>query len=181
MEFSNLIRKRRSIREFQDTPIDPQLLECILEALNRAPSAGNLQAYDIFIVERPDLRTALAQAARAQDFVRTAPLSLVFCAHLTRNEWKYKQRGIQLYAVQDATIACTYAMLAATDLGLGSVWVGAFDDTAVARVIGNPVDLRPVAVLSIGYPASEPPERPRRPLSDLVHRLDGPNAIGDIG
>jgi nitroreductase len=81
---------------------------------------------------------------------------------------KYQERGARLYAIQDATIACAFAMLAATALGLGTVWVGAFDDAAVQRVLGCHA-LLPVAILPIGYPAEEPEPTPRRSLADLVH------------
>ena len=93
---------------------------------------------------------------------------MVFCANPARSAAKYRERGTRLYAIQDATIACAFAMLAATALGLGTVWVGAFDDVAVQKVLGTR-DLLPVAILPIGYAAEEPEPTPRRSLSDLVH------------
>ncbi len=98
-----------------------------------------------------------------------APLVLVFCAHPARSAKKYGQRGATLYGVQDATIACAYAQLAATALGLASVWVGAFDDEAVRAAIGAGQDLLPVAILPIGYAGEEPEMSTRRSLDDLVH------------
>jgi len=78
---------------------------------------------------------------------------------------------MDLYCVQDATIACTFAILAATALGLASVWVGAFDEDDVRRAIGAPPTHRPVAMLPIGYAAEVPRLRPRRSLKDLVHQV----------
>jgi len=78
---------------------------------------------------------------------------------------------MHLYALQDATIAATYAMLAAADLGLGSVWIGAFSDEGVWQAIGSPEGSNPVAILPIGYAAEEPPKTARRRLDGLVHRL----------
>jgi nitroreductase len=171
MEFFDLIHKRQSIRAYQDRQVENDKIEKILKATNIAPSAGNLQAYEIFLVSDKDQRAALAQATLGQDFISQAPVVLVFCKHPARSEWRYHQRGVSLYTIQDATIACTYAMLAAVDLGLGCVWVGAFNDDVVMDVLGNPLDLMAVAMLPIGYPAEEPQARPRRSLDELVHRL----------
>jgi nitroreductase len=140
----------------------------VLSAANAAPSAGNLQGYEIFRVTRDKQRTALARAALDQYFVSQAPVVLVFCANQARSAAKYGERGARLYAVQDATIACAFAVLAATALGLGTVWVGAFDDAAVQRVLDRH-DLLPVAIVPIGYPAEEPEPTARRSLADLVH------------
>jgi nitroreductase len=74
-----------------------------------------------------------------------------------------------LYTVQDATIACTFAMLAATNLKLGSVWVGTFDEKVVRTIIGAPETQEPVVILAIGYPDEFPEQHPRRPLTQLVH------------
>jgi nitroreductase len=171
MEFFELVQKRHSIRNFMDKPVDPTSIERILQAANCAPSAGNLQAYEIFIVQNFSDRVALAQAAKGQDFIVQAPLALVFCTHPTRSEWRYHQRGARLYTIQDATIACTFAMLAATELGLGSVWVGAFDDQAVLGVLGNPEGLLPIVILPIGYSSTDPSPTPRRSLSEMVHAV----------
>ena len=76
---------------------------------------------------------------------------------------------MRLYSLQDATIACTFAMLAAVAEGLSTVWVGAFDDEKAHRAIGSPAGIQPVAILPIGYPAEAPGQSPRRRLSDLVH------------
>lgn len=172
MEFSELLQQRKSVRNFQDRQISPEILEQILKAANLAPSAGNLQAFEIFVATGSEKKAQLTQAALDQEFIREAPVVLVFCANSSRSEWKYKQRAIDLYAVQDATIACTFAMLAATNLGLGSVWVGAFNDDKVSEALGNPPGLRPVAMLPLGYPARNPNPRPRRPIEDLVRTLD---------
>jgi nitroreductase len=78
---------------------------------------------------------------------------------------------MSLYCIQDATIACTFAMLAATALGLSTVWVGAFNEDQVREIIHAPAGHRPVAMLPIGYAAEVPRIRPRRKLNDLVHQV----------
>lgn len=172
MDFFELITARRSIRAYTEQPVEAEQLNRILEAARRAPSAGNLQAYLILVVRSPATKAALAKAALNQDFLARAPVVLAFFANQQRAAAKYHKRGVELYAIQDATIACTYAQLAATQLGLGAVWVGAFDDDAVKRVLKAQADWRPVALLPIGYPAESPKPAPRRPMEELVKDAD---------
>lgn len=171
MEFFDALKARHSVRAYADTPVEAEKLDQILEAVNLAPSAGNLQALEVYIVTRADQRSELAAVASGQDFLKQAPVVLVFCAHAARSAERYGKRGIGLYCIQDATIACTYAMLAASALGMSTVWVGAFNESEVGRIINVPQAHRPVAMLPIGYAAEEPRIRGRRSLSDLVHRV----------
>jgi len=168
MEFSELLGRRRSIRAFESRPVEPGKVQAILEAADIAPSAGNLQAYRMVCVTDPQVRAALAEASFGQAFVAQAPVVIVFLADPERAARQYGDRGRSLYGVQDATIACAHAHLRAADLGLGSVWVGAFDDGAVARAVKASRDFTPVAVLPIGYPAESPRPRPRRGVKSLV-------------
>jgi len=171
MDLLEALKARHSIRAFVAKSIEPDKLQAILDAANRAPSAGNLQAYEIYAVTRRAVLAALADAAFGQAFVAQAPVALVFCANPKRSARRYAQRGTSLYCIQDATIACAYAQLAATALGLASVWVGAFNDDAVRDAIGVGQDLLPVAVLPIGHAGQEPEESSRRSLSSLVHYI----------
>jgi len=173
MEFFEVVKERKSVRTYANTKIEETKIRRILEAANRSPSAGNLQAYEIFAVTRPSCRRELAEASLQQEFVAAAPLVLVFCAHPELSRVKYGERGAQLYSVQDATIACCFAMLAAADLGLATVWVGAFNDQGVRKAIGTGEELIPVAILPVGYPAEQPPPTSRRDLDQLVHYIDG--------
>jgi len=138
--------------------------------MNRAPSGGDLQAYEVVVVRTPERRRDLARAAYGQDFVAGAPVVLVFFMHPARSAAKYGHRGEALYACQDTTIAAAHAQLAAHALGLATVWVGAFDDEAVCRAVDAPRGLRPSSLLVIGHAAEAPEVTPRRPLSELVHR-----------
>lgn len=169
MDFFAVLQARRSIRAFRSTPVEKATLERIVEAACRAPSAGNLQAYTLVLVRDPQRKRALAKAAWEQGFIAQAPVVLVFLADAPRSQRRYGQRGATLYAVQDATVACAYAQMAATALGLGSCWVGAFDDEAVRSLVNAPPDLRPVALLPIGYAAESPLPTGRRALNDFVY------------
>ena len=169
MDIFEAIKQRRSVRAYQRREVEAEKLQRILEAADAAPSAGNRQAYEIVLVRDAERKQQLVDAAWDQTFIGEAPVVLVFLAAPERNRDRYAGRGAALYCVQDATIACAYAELTATALGLKCCWVGAYDDAAVAAAVGATGTLRPVAVLPIGYAAEQPPARPRRALSDLVH------------
>ena len=168
MDFFELIQARRSIRAYKTQEVESAKLTRILEAANRAPSAGNLQAYLILIVRDAATRQALSRASLNQESLVQAPVVLAFIACPHSSGAKYKSRGEELYSIQDATIACAYAQLAATEQGLASVWVGAFEEDAVKGILKAKPDWRPVALLPIGYPAESAGPTPRKPLDELV-------------
>jgi nitroreductase len=171
MDFFAVIKSRHSTRAFKDRAVEREKMQQILEAINRAPSAGNLQAYEVYSVSDAGHKAALVKTAD-QEFLGQAPVVLVFCTHGARAEAKYRERGTELYCIQDATIACTFAMLAATALGLSTVWMGAFDEEQVRDAIGVPEDQRPIAMLPVGYAAETPEIKPRREVDDLVHGVE---------
>jgi nitroreductase len=170
MQFPELVETRRSVRAYAKRAIEPAKLEAILTAIRLAPSAGNLQAYQVLMIEKEATKAALASAAFSQSFVAEAPVVLVFCANSERSAGKYGRRGADLYCIQDTTIAASYAQLAVTASGLASCWVGAFDEGRAAELLGLPARLRPIVILPIGYAAESPGRSPRRSLQELVHR-----------
>jgi nitroreductase len=168
-DFFETVRHRHSVRKYlADRPVEDQKLHAILEMASAAPSAGDLQSYRIVVVKDPALRRALAGAADGQSFISEAPVCLVICADPGRAEARFGERGRNLYAVQDATIAAAYGQLAVVAAGLASTWVGYFDTKEVARLINLPAGMEPVAMLVVGYPAELPEPTPRRPLRDVV-------------
>ena len=171
MEFFDVLKARHSIRSYAAQPVEPEKLQQILEAVNGAPSAGDLQAFEVYLVCDDVRKSALVRASGDQDFLAQAPVVLVFCTHAALSEARYAKRGVELYCIQDATIACTFAMLSATALGLSCVWVGAFDEDDVRSIIQAPRGVRPIAILPIGYCAETPRIRSRRGVKDLVHQV----------
>jgi nitroreductase len=169
LDFFEVVDHRFSVRSFQNTPVEDATLQVILEAVNNAPSAGNLQAFEVVVIRDPNRKRQLVKASFDQSFIAQAPLAIVFLANPDRNRAKYGSRGAELYSVQDTTIACTYAQLTATASGLGTCWVGAFDEDKVRQIVGAPAAWRPVAILPIGVPAEAAGVRERRALGDLVH------------
>ncbi len=171
-DFFETVRHRHSIRKFrEDLTVEPEKLHAILEMACAAPSAGDLQSYRIYAVQEAAKREQLNEAAMNQSFIAEAPVSLVFCCDPLRAKGKYGERGENLYALQDATIAAAYAQLAIVAAGLGSTWVGHFDEGKLKEVLGIEPGLEPVAILCIGYPAELPEESPRRHLNEMVTHL----------
>ena len=168
MDFFDAVKARRSIRAFQNRPLEEEKINRTIEAVNLAPSAGDLQAYEIVVVKDSRRKSELVKAAGEQSFLSEAPVCLVFLAYPERSSKKYGKRGSELYCLQDATIAAAYAQLVATALGLASTWVGAFDEKAVAKIVGAPRSRRPIAILPIGYGQETPEVTPRRRISEIV-------------
>jgi nitroreductase len=167
------IHARQSIRAYQPRPIEPEKLAVVLAAANRAASAANLQAYQIYVVRSETRKQALVTAAAGQKFLGTAPLVLVFAADPARSAAKFGARGAQLYCQQDVCAAVCNAMLAAVELGLGTCWVDAVDAALANQAIGIAPGQQAAVLLPIGYPAEAPPRTPRRELGDLVIEAAG--------
>lgn len=168
MDFQGVIKTRRSVRVYDSRDVDKGKLNTILQCANRAPSAGNLQAFEIVVVRDAERRQALCRCALGQRQIAEAPVVLVFCTNPALASQKYGTRGEQLYAIQDASISCAHAQLAATSLGLASCWVGAFQERLVHRFVNAPTGVVPVALLTIGYASETPGATSRRSLSELV-------------
>lgn len=167
-DFFATVRRRHSVRRYQaDMPVETEKLQAILESAVAAPSAGDLQAYQIVVVRDADTRRKLA-ATTDQPFLAEAPVCLVFCTDAERSAQAFGERGRELYAVQDTTIAAAYAQLAAVAGGLGSAWVGYFDAAEVADTLALEPGLQPVAMLALGYPAELPEPTTRRRLDEIV-------------
>jgi nitroreductase len=120
------------------------------------------------VVQDTGLRQALAAAALDQRFLAEAPIVIVVCAVAEESATIYGQRGRELYCLQDTAAATENLLLAATAIGLGCCWVGAFSETEVAGALDLSSDLRPVALVPIGHFRQAPEHSPRRPLTQVV-------------
>ena len=163
-----LFTRRFSCRSFTPEPVPAEALDALLEAARWAPSAGNLQPWRFLVVHAEAVRRRLAAAAHDQAFVVEAPVTIVVCAVADESAPRYGARGRTLYCLQDTAAAIENLLLAATAHGLGSCWVGAFDEQAVARALELDPAWRPVAMVPIGRPAEQPTGRRRRPVDDVV-------------
>jgi nitroreductase len=170
MDFWQVVEARHSVRQFDSgAEVSAETVERILRAALRAPSAGNRQPWHFYVVRDARLRRGLAAAAYGQEFVNQAPVAIVVCADAEQSAARYRERGRELYCLQDTAAAATHILLAAVDLGLGGCWVGAFDERQAAAVLDLPARHRPVAILPLGRPAGEPLGRaPRQPLEEVA-------------
>ena len=168
MNFFQLIEARFSCRAYKSQGITEQQINQIIAAANLAPSAGNLQVYKILVIRDQKVKEQLVEACYQQEFLAQAPMVLAFCAVPEESGSKYGEQGRQLFAVQDATIACAYAQLAATELGLATVWVGGFEAEKIIKVLNLGPELKPIAILPIGYCAIKPEPKQRKELKEIL-------------
>ena len=155
MDVKDAIARRRSVRRFLDKPVPQDAVSRLVDALIMAPSAGNLQSRRFYMIFDRDVKRRVATVCLAQMFIAAAPLVVVACADSARIS-RYGARGVELYSIQDAAVSVGHMMLQAVEDGLASVWVGAFDEAGLCGVLGLPQELRPVAVVPVGYPAHMP-------------------------
>ena len=161
---------RRSVRAFTGEDVSDADAEKLIEAACLAPSAGNNQPWGFVLVREPETKQKLVEAARGQAFIGTAPVIIVVCADPKRTTPRYGDRGLNLYCIQDTAAAVENILLTAAYNGLGTCWIGAFDEASAAEAVGLPEDVRPVAMIPVGYPAQSPDRRPRREPGDVIHK-----------
>lgn len=150
MDFDTVIDNRHSTRSYTTMAPSERDVEKIVLASQKAPSAGNQRARKVFTIKSSTKIKTMMEAALHQEWIKDVPYLLLFCADHKAID-KYGERGKDLYSVQDATISATFAMLKATDLGLSTCWVGAFDEDKITEAAGLPSYLRPVAIITVGY------------------------------
>lgn len=158
MDVFEAIRTRRSIRKYRTEPIPNDRLEMIFEAARLAPSAGNRQPWRFVVVRDADRKKALAGAANNQSFLSEAAAIVAAVGDPeVSTRWHEK----------DTMTAVEHMALAATTLGYGTCWIGAFDEDAVKRLLKIPAKMRVIALLPIGIPNETPAPKPRKQLSEV--------------
>ncbi|MGH7804403.1 MAG: nitroreductase family protein [Candidatus Binatia bacterium] len=162
-----LLARRHMIRKFKPDPVPDAAVRRLIDAATRAPSAGHTEPWSFVVVRDESTRRQLARAALSQMFVAEAPVVIVPCAELSRSRARYKARGDR-YALIDVSFASMLLLLAVTEAGLGACFVGAMDDGEVARILGLPENVQPLAVVPIGVPAEKPRRLGRRKLDQVI-------------
>ena len=170
MDLFDVITKRRSIRTFKKTELPQTTIEKLIEAARWAPSAGNVQPWAFVVASSQKTKRDLSMAAYGQKDLEEASIVIVVCADEKRAAESYGVRGKTLYCLQDTAAAIQNILLAAYSLGLGSCWIGAFKENDVRLVIGAPQEMRPIALIPIGYPNEAASARNRRPVSEIMHK-----------
>jgi nitroreductase len=158
MELYEAIRLRHSVRSFEAKPVPREVLDRILEAARQAPSANNLLPWRFIVVTEEETRSAIAASGTYSKFIAQSPVVIVGCGD-TASSGKW--------CAVDTAIALEHIALAAVVEGLGSCWIGSYDEATVKRLLSVPEDHRVVALLALGYPK----ERidPTKIVSHLIH------------
>jgi nitroreductase len=152
MDVLEAIRTRRSVRRYKADPIPDKTMERLRQALRFAPSACNFQPWHFVFVTDPEHRAKLARASHGQTWMAEAPLTVVACG---LPDLAYRQMGGYGNSVDvDVAIALDHLTLAAVADGLGTCWIGAFEEGAVKSLLGIPPGVKVVAMTPVGYPAS---------------------------
>jgi len=169
MELFQAIADRRSIRRYRDTPVEPEKLQQVLDAARLAPSWKNLQCWRFLVVADPQRKEQVMQAFPEDNPGRRAlgqaPLLVLVCA---APEESGVENGIEYY-IADTAIAFENLCLAAQALGLGTCWMGWYDEAQLKAAAGIPEPIRVVGVTPLGYPDQEPKPRPRKALREIAY------------
>ena len=167
MEVFEAIAARKSVRAFVERPIAEDDLDRVLGAARAAPSARNGQEWRFVVVRDRSMRERIAVEAARQPFIGTAAVLLACCA---QTDGRLMRCGQAAYPI-DVAIAMDHLTLAATALGLGTCWIGSFDETLVKELLGIPAEVRVVQLMPLGYPVDPSPvEKQRLAMSEIVHR-----------
>jgi len=159
MDVITAITERRSVRKYEAKPIPDKALRTILESGRLAPSAANRQPWHFVVIRDPDQKRELSEACSGQTWMADAAVIIAGVGKPGVNE--------KWYPV-DVAVAMQNMILAATALGYGTCWIGAFDQDRVKSVLAIPEDLHVVALTPVGVPADRPEPRPRQDMSEFV-------------
>jgi nitroreductase len=165
MDVLDAVRTRKSVRKYLSKPVEKEKLTAILEAGRLAPSASNCQEWRFVVVSGDAAKRKLAEAANNQTFVGEAAVVVAACAV---TDGHVMSCGQECYPI-DVAIALDHVTLAAVELGLGTCWIGAFDERRVKQILGIPAEVRVVALMPLGYPSdSSVAKKSRLPFNEIV-------------
>jgi len=165
MEFQDLIRKRYSVRSYQSKPVEEEKLNILLNAARLAPTAANKQPFRLIVVKTEGKTEEMKRIYHAEWFSQ-APLVICACAVKSESWTRIDGRN---YVEVDTTIAMDHLILAATELGLGTCWIAAFDAQAAREVLKIPENMDPLLFTPLGYPADKAGVKSRKELDELVY------------
>jgi nitroreductase len=170
MDFNEVVRKRRMIREYQqDSQIPTEIINKLLKNAHRSPSAGHTQVQEYIVVIDPITKKKLCQASLGQSQVEDASVLIIVCANTSRSVSRYRKRGTDFYSIIDGAFASMIILLSAVNEGIGASFVGAFEDNQIVKILGLPVHVKPIGIIALGYPAEKPERFERIELNSLVH------------
>jgi nitroreductase len=170
MSVLDLIKTRRSVRKYRPDPIPPHIMERLIESMRLAPSACNYQPWRFILVLSADQRKQVAAASQRQMWMAGAPLIILACGIPGE---AYKFMGGYGNSVEiDVTIALDHLTLAAAEEGMGTCWIGAFDEAELKKILNIPGHVKIVALTPVGYPSDpralkEPARKRRKEYSEI--------------
>ena len=168
MDIFQVFRDRRSIRKFKDTPVEPEKIKQILDAARLAPSWKNMQCWRFLVLTEADKREKILAAFPddnpGKKAIAAAPVVIVVCGNPAESD---VENGIE-YFVADVAIAFEHLCLAAHALGMGTCWMGWYDEKVIKLALGIPDGIRVVGITPLGYPDQEPKPRPRKALAEIA-------------
>ena len=167
MEFLDLVKRRYSVRAYKPDPVEDAKLIEVLEAARLAPTASNRQPFQLIVIPTKGREEELSRIYHREWFVQ-APL--IICACGLPGETRIGEHGRDYLGI-DVAIAMDHLILAATNLGLGTCWIGAFDADAAREILDLPDDFKPLIFTPLGYPADSPKHKERKALDELVRYL----------
>ncbi len=150
MQFKNVFLSRRSIRKYKDKDVPLSLVGEIIDLARFTPSSGNLQNWKVVIVTDQGKRQEIADACLQQDWMVEAPVFLVICNDYKDVNKHYGKLG-KMFSIQNCASFSFAITLCATEYGLGSCWVGAFDNEAIHRILNIPEEMDPEVIITLGY------------------------------
>jgi len=160
MNVMDAVKNRRSVREYADRPIPPEILQRLRDALRYAPSACNYQPWKFIFIQEESQRRAVTQTCKGQNWIAGAPLIVVACGFPDR---AYPSMGGVGNSIDiDLAIALDHLSLVAVAEELGTCWIGAFEESALKKVLKVPQEAKIAALMPVGYPAR----------SNLIHPLE---------
>jgi nitroreductase len=172
MSVIDIIRKRQSVRNYQDRPVEEEKLQLILESARLAPSSSNSQPWHFIAVKDKEIKSKLMEAvplgvAAINRFIEEAPLVIVGCVTPNFFQKVSSLLGRENHWI-DVSIAMEHMVLVAEELGLGTCWIGWFDEGKAKKLLNVPKSAKVIAMLTLGYPAPEGTHATiRKPLEEI--------------
>lgn len=164
MDVFTAINQRSSARAYKASDVEEDKLKKVLEAARLSPSASNRQDWKFIVVKTAETKKKLAEAAFGQSFIGEAPVVIVACGTEPK---AIMACGQPAYTV-DVSIACAFMILQAYELGLGTCWIGAFNEGEVKKILKIPKEIRVVAMTPLGYPDQPPSQKFRKSMDQIV-------------
>jgi nitroreductase len=168
MDFNELVNKRRSVRGFTDALLTDGQINKLIEAATAAPNACNYQSWHFYVVRGRKMIAGLVPSVYSGEWLKSAAAVFVVCTDAAKLTERFGSRGTELFAIQDTACAADHLMLMAAELGIGSCFVGAFDEDECRKYLNIPKERRPVALVPVGFAKSDVPKRARKPVGEVV-------------